>query len=424
VAAYNVDPATGQPYKNSTYMAQWGSTPSPTRNRAIAPYATGASGVFTDAAGQFQSALDRYLATGEANIPDVPDATKRADNLLGSGWSLKGWETGDNVGFSGDPLTALQSGVNFFNAAADDLHGFGEGGFSNHQPWDAVGGNARTKGGGGMAKKGGKYSLGGVSAVNPQVGDFKQYEDAAFANASGRLDPFLQQQTSQFNQRMANQGIPVGSDAYNKAFAQMNLGQTDAMNNAAFGAMGFGLGAQDQAFGQEHARSQLANSLLQAKMAKQLGMANVGLGQAQLAQQGSQFQDSLGFDREKLAQQGQQFGDTLGYNYDSFYDTLGQRAYEFDSGQDFDYWSQGNAFDLAERGMDTEDYWNAYNAGPTGTEQYDNALIMALLGIAPPGVVPADVANPYSTQITGANANQGNIMDFINLAFGTAKGKG
>lgn len=264
------------------------------------------------------------------------------------------------------------------------------------------------------------YSIGGVSAVNPQAGQaneldaFKRYEDAAFANASGRLNPFIEQQKAQFAQQMANQGIPAGSDAYNKALAQMNRSQSDAMSGAAFDSMGFGLQAQNQSFGQDHARSQLANALMQAQMQKDVGMANVNLGYGRLSQDGRQFDQGL-------AEKARQFNDALSYDYDTFYDTLGQRNYEFDSTQDYNYWDRGNFYDIANRGMDTDDYRWAYESGPSGQQRYADAYIMALLGGAPPGVAILDPNNAYNTQITGANANQANLMNFLTSSITAAK---
>jgi len=370
--------------------------------------------------------------TTATNDPAYLAARRLPGELVNQGWDVQGYDTskiGDELSFgTGDWLNDLQSGAKFFNSAAKSAGyrspaqiGYGPG-----SAQAAASSQPATFGEDGM------YGIGGVSAVNPQAGQaneldaFKRYEDAAFANASGRLNPFLQQQQAQFQQQMANQGIPVGSDAYNKAQAQMSLGQTDAMNNAAFGAMGFGLGAQQQSFGQDHARSQLANSLLQAKMQQDLGMAGIGVDKARLAQDASQFSRGLGFDRDKLAQQASQFQDTLGldydklgYDYDTFYDTLGQRAYEFDSGQDFDYWDRGNQYGLANRAMDSGDFWDAYNAGPTGTQRYDDALALAILsGMQPPGVPTVDPAGTYAAQLGVGSQGRGQSLNFLSNAMG------
>ena len=192
---------------------------------------------------------------------------------------------------------------------------------------------------------GGASSIGGVSAVNPQAGQaneldaFQRYEDAAYGDAMSRLEPQLQASQRDFDQQMANQGIPIGSEAYRSAKAQFEQNKAGALNDASFGAMQFGLGAQNQSFQQDFARSGLANALLQAQWQKELGWGNIGLGQAQLGENARQFDQNLGFG----------------------YDQLGQRGYEFDAGQDFDYWDRGNYWDFANDRADSSDYFNAYD---------------------------------------------------------------
>ncbi len=217
---------------------------------------------------------------------------------------------------------------------------------------------------------GGASSIGGVSAVNPQAGQaneldaFQRYEDSAYNNAMRRLEPQMATAQRDFDQEMMNRGIPVGSDAYNSARAQFDQSQAGARENAAFGAMQFGLGAQNQSFQQDHARSQLANALLQAQWQKELGLGRLGLGYAQLGEQGRQVDKGLGYD------------------YDTFYDTLGQRAYEFDSGQDFDYWDRGNYWDFAYDRADASDYFDSWDRD-YGAQQDFMDTVMNLFGQTP-----------------------------------------
>lgn len=251
------------------------------------------------------------------------------------------------------------------------------------------GGWANVQGGGN-----GAHSIGGVSAVNPQAGQaneldaFQRYEDQAYSAAMGRLEPQFDQQMARFEQDMASRGIPVGSEAYNSALAQIQQGQGDATQQAIFNAMGFGLGAQNQSFQQDYARSQLANALLQAQWQKELGWGNIGLGQ-----QGLQLQQN------RLNEDARQFDSNLGYQYDTFYDTLGQRAYEFDAGQDYDYWNQGNYWDFAYDRANMNDYFNAYDRDYGSQMDFMN-LVMNMFGGSPgsaglnPGYYPQQ-GSPY-----------------------------
>lgn len=66
-----------------------------------------------------------------------------------------------------------------------------------------------------------------------------------------RLQPTLQNQQESFDVKMANQGIPVGSEAYKRAYRNFSQGQNDALTSAIVGGMGVGLQANQQAYGQK-----------------------------------------------------------------------------------------------------------------------------------------------------------------------------
>jgi len=153
-------------------------------------------------------------------------------------------------------------------------------------------------------------SIGGISAVNPQAKtNFKGYVDQAYDASKARLDPIFQQQQQGFDQSLVNRGIPVGSEAYSNASRDLRQSHNDAYTQAANAAIGVGLGAQAQDFGQDATRSQLANALLQSKWSSDLGYAGLDEGARQ-------------FD--------------VG---------LGENARQFDAGQDYNYWDRGNFWD-------------------------------------------------------------------------------
>jgi hypothetical protein len=80
-----------------------------------------------------------------------------------------------------------------------------------------------------------------------------------------RLQPQQQMQQKQFDAQMANQGIPVGSEAYQNAARQFQQGQNDQRTSAVVGGMQTGLQANQQQYNQNLANYQLplsvANSL-------------------------------------------------------------------------------------------------------------------------------------------------------------------
>jgi hypothetical protein len=82
----------------------------------------------------------------------------------------------------------------------------------------------------------------------PQVG-INAGEDYSSA-IMRRLGPQLQMEQKSFDQRMANQGIPVGSEAYANARRVFDMGQNDRLVSAQTGGIDVGLRANQQGFNQ------------------------------------------------------------------------------------------------------------------------------------------------------------------------------
>ena len=59
-------------------------------------------------------------------------------------------------------------------------------------------------------------------------------EDATYNSYVDRLNPQYQQQLDDMQTRLVNQGIPVGSEAYNRAMGEVQDGMNDALNQAAY----------------------------------------------------------------------------------------------------------------------------------------------------------------------------------------------
>lgn len=138
------------------------------------------------------------------------------------------------------------------------------------------------------------------------VGDFQRYEDAAFQDAMRRLNPVWSDRDAAFKQEMANRGIAVGSDAYQKALESQNRQRSDAEVTALYDAMRYGLQAQGQAFGQGLANAQLGQQ--DRAYGLQADMANnqFGLSAAQLAEGARQFDGNYGLNAANM-----QFGQNL-----------------------------------------------------------------------------------------------------------------
>lgn len=119
----------------------------------------------------------------------------------------------------------------------------------------------------------------GPTGINPaaQLPQFQQFGDAAYADATRRLDPQFAQADDRFAQQMVNKGLSPGTEAYNKARANFDMAKNDAYGSARNQALLAGLGAQNQAFGQQMGLGQFAFQGQRADM--QDLMALLGYGQ-------------------------------------------------------------------------------------------------------------------------------------------------
>lgn len=71
-----------------------------------------------------------------------------------------------------------------------------------------------------------------ASAGNFDVQAFRPFADAVYSEATRQLDPMMQQREADFRQRMVNQGLQEGTEAYDKAFANFSRERNDAYGSA------------------------------------------------------------------------------------------------------------------------------------------------------------------------------------------------
>jgi hypothetical protein len=87
-----------------------------------------------------------------------------------------------------------------------------------------------------------------AAALNPEA--FNQtVSDASFNKAWGYLEPIQQQQMSQFEQSMADRGLPVGGEAYNDQYGNISRAQGFDREQAALAAILAGENSANNAFG-------------------------------------------------------------------------------------------------------------------------------------------------------------------------------
>lgn len=72
--------------------------------------------------------------------------------------------------------------------------------------------------------------------------------DAAYGQATSRLDPMWQRREEAQRTQLLNQGLDPSSEAYRNSMSELGNQRTDAYNQAMFGAIGQGTAAGDSAF--------------------------------------------------------------------------------------------------------------------------------------------------------------------------------
>ena len=101
---------------------------------------------------------------------------------------------------------------------------------------------------------------------NVESGDAarQRAEDATYQAYVDKLTQVYQQQTSDLSNRLINQGIPVGSEAYNRAMQNLQTNQNDALNQAAYQSVLNGQDAYAQAFADNLRAAQFNNNARQS----------------------------------------------------------------------------------------------------------------------------------------------------------------
>lgn len=144
-------------------------------------------------------------------------------------------------------------------------------------------------------------SLGPYAAI-PEVNDKARTDaiNAAYGQATSRLDPQFQTQQDRMETQLRNQGLVPGGEAYTNAMRDFNFAKNDAYSNARNQAVqqglqnqqaqfGMGLAANQAGYGQALGQTQLTNQALQQLYGQQLGASgqnfNQGLASAQFGNQ-------------------------------------------------------------------------------------------------------------------------------------------
>lgn len=88
-----------------------------------------------------------------------------------------------------------------------------------------------------------------LPGVNDFSEDASRLESATFERARGLLDPVFQREEERLRQRLANQGLPQGSEAFSGDLGVFNDKRNEAYTNAALDAVQAGRAEQSRLFG-------------------------------------------------------------------------------------------------------------------------------------------------------------------------------
>lgn len=92
----------------------------------------------------------------------------------------------------------------------------------------------------------------------------EQAQNATFQSYVEQIVPQYQQQTTDLQTRLANQGIPVGSEAYERAMADLQGAQNAALNQAAYQSVLNGQNAYSQSLADSINAAQFSNTAQQS----------------------------------------------------------------------------------------------------------------------------------------------------------------
>lgn len=130
-----------------------------------------------------------------------------------------------------------------------------------------------------------------------QYGDVQQFnydptqqrqvaEDAAYQRQVNRLDPAWESRESSLIERLNNQGLRPGDQAYDSAMKNFEQGRNDAYEQARLASTSEGRGEAALMFDQASMQNQLANALRSQSIAEGIGQRGFNLGEVERLLQG------------------------------------------------------------------------------------------------------------------------------------------
>ena len=147
------------------------------------------------------------------------------------------------------------------------------------------------------------------------AGQGASLEQATFQRGLNRIDPYMQEQRSAMAQRLQNQGLPVGSEAYEQELDRFDRSRGDQLENLALSSVGAGRQEQGRLFGQDFASGQFNAGEARRQFGERLGATSFnaqeqGRGfRENLASNQNQFTQNLSSNQFNAGESGRNFGE-------------------------------------------------------------------------------------------------------------------
>lgn len=111
-------------------------------------------------------------------------------------------------------------------------------------------------------------------------------EDASYQRQTNRLDPAWNSRETSLIERLNNQGLRAGDQAYDSAINNFEMGRNDAYEQARLASTAEGRGEADLMFNQAAMQNQLANALRTQSISEGIGQRGYNLGEVERLLQG------------------------------------------------------------------------------------------------------------------------------------------
>ena len=136
---------------------------------------------------------------------------------------------------------------------------------------------------------------GSPALVSRAGGDYsaavRQAQDAAYAKNTQYLDPQFRDQEQELRARLANQGLSIGGEAYDKAANQFGRTKQAAYDDARNSAIAQGNAQQNQLFNQDLSNANLQNSARSQSLQQLFALRNQPLNEYNSLITGAQVQN-------------------------------------------------------------------------------------------------------------------------------------